>query len=96
MAAALVEAGLAQVEILDWWKKFDLVWARRPGTAGAAGPRALVEVLRCPRCGQVALRSTASLAVEAEPPTLAAVTALRCGRCEAQVPVTPEGVVLAG
>ncbi len=79
----LHDSGFERVEILPWWKMFDRVWARKPGQSPVAGPRSLADVLSCPACGELALGA-------GQP------GALRCGRCGAGVPISPEGIVLYG
>lgn len=79
----LQAAGFEQVQILPWWKKFDRVWALKPGRRPAAPPRTLADVLLCPACGAPALAESSG-------------AALRCGRCGAEVPIGPEGIVLYG
>lgn len=80
-AALLQAAGFEQIEIIPWWKNFDRVWARKPGTFDPAGARPITEVLRCPSCGQVALIQLPD-------------RKLRCAQCESELPVTQEGIIL--
>jgi ubiquinone/menaquinone biosynthesis C-methylase UbiE len=80
-AALLQAAGFEQIEIIPWWKNFDRVWARQPGTLAPAGPRPIHEVLRCSACGQVALIPQPD-------------GSLRCDSCRAVISVSPEGIVL--
>ncbi len=76
----LERKGFVQVEIMPWWKLFDRVLARKPGTLLPAGLPRLEQALLCPACRQ---------------PTLAdAADALRCHRCKRTLLRTPEGIVL--
>jgi ubiquinone/menaquinone biosynthesis C-methylase UbiE len=77
----LCETGFEQVETMDWWKMFDRVWARKPGKPQPQGSRTVTEVLRCPDCGQVSLESSTS-------------ATLRCTECQAELPISAEGIVL--
>jgi hypothetical protein len=74
-------AGFGQIEIMPWWKMFDRVWARKPGQSTMVGTRVLSEILCCPACGEVALTSVP-------------LGALHCEQCKAEVPISPEGIVL--
>ncbi len=76
----LQSVGLEQIEIVPWWKNFDRVRARKPGTWVPAGPRALTEILSCPSCKAVAM-----IPVE---------QAWRCQQCGILWPLTPEGIIL--
>jgi ubiquinone/menaquinone biosynthesis C-methylase UbiE len=77
----LQETGFEEIEIMDWWKTFDRVWARKPGQLQVQGPRALNDVLCCPDCGQVSLITGKA-------------DRLRCTECQAELPVSAEGIVL--
>jgi ubiquinone/menaquinone biosynthesis C-methylase UbiE len=72
-------AGLIEVESRRWQYDYDQVWARKPGQLARAGVRPLVEVLRCPRCGAVALAGTEG--------------ALTCTQCAAQVQAGTDGIL---
>lgn len=80
-ANLLRAAGFEQVEIMPWWKVFDRVWARKPGQLTLPADRALTDILRCPACKKIAL-------------TVVSPQALRCTRCNAEIPVTAEGIIL--
>lgn len=77
----VAEAGLIRVESRRWQYDYDQVWARKPGDLARAGVRPLIEVLRCPRCGAMALAETED--------------ALACAQCGAQVKVATDGIVAA-
>ncbi|MEZ0396366.1 MAG: methyltransferase domain-containing protein [Anaerolineales bacterium] len=76
----LERTGFTQVEVTPWWKLFDRVLARKPGTLTPAGRPRLSEVLLCPACKEPSLIETAD--------------ALRCQRCGRKLPRTPEGILL--
>jgi SAM-dependent methyltransferase len=80
-ATLLDEAGFELVEVVPWRTRSDLILARKRGKATPADARSLTDVLCCPVCGAVALEAVLR-------------NALRCRKCRAQVPVTPEGIVL--
>ncbi len=80
-AGLLGEAGFEQVEILPWWKNFDRVRARKPGPLTPSGIHTLEEALLCPACGKTGL-------------TAASARPMRCRECGAELPVSPEGIIL--
>ncbi|MGD8622908.1 MAG: class I SAM-dependent methyltransferase [Anaerolineae bacterium] len=79
-SALLQETGFEGVEIIDWWKTFDRVWARKPGRFQPQGPRTLADVLCCPECGRIAWETGTSR--------------FRCPACRAELPISEEGIVL--
>lgn len=78
--ALLRQSGFVDMEILPWWKDFDLVWARKPGQFPAVTTRRLVDILRCPSCYQTTLTSASG--------------DLQCINCGRKIPLTPEGILL--
>lgn len=79
----VAQAGFQQIEVQPWWMLFDRVWARKPGQRVPAGADNLLEILRCPACGEASLRAVAGRALE-------------CGWCTESIPASPEGIVLYG
>jgi ubiquinone/menaquinone biosynthesis C-methylase UbiE len=53
LTSLLQNAGFDEVEITPWWKVFNRVFARKPGTLNPACEKSLQDVLRCPQCGRV-------------------------------------------
>lgn len=53
LTSLLQNAGFDDVEITPWWKVFNRVFARKPGSLNPAGVKTLQDVLRCPQCGRV-------------------------------------------
>jgi len=49
----LQNAGFEDVTITPWWRVFNRVFARKPGTLAPAGNLGLADVLICPACGGV-------------------------------------------
>jgi ubiquinone/menaquinone biosynthesis C-methylase UbiE/ribosomal protein S27AE len=72
LTALLQDAGFEDVQVTPWWRVFNRVFARKPGTLIPAGGKSLKDVLRCPRCGQVGGFA------ENE-------STLQCGHCNRQV-----------
>lgn len=77
MMDLLERLGIIDVHILAWQVDYDLVWGRRDGSA-AAGARAALEVLQCPRC---------------DAPTFAEDNqVIRCEQCSALYPIR-DGII---
>jgi ubiquinone/menaquinone biosynthesis C-methylase UbiE len=77
----LLEAkGFVTVEIAPWWKLFDRVLARKPGSLVPATRRSLDDVLLCPVCSKTAWSD--------------GFTSLRCAACGQEVAVSTERIVL--
>ena len=75
------EVGMAAVEVDPWQVDYRIVWAVKAGNSPAAGPLALEEVWRCPRCGAIDW-----VPVEG---------GWRCLTCENHVPLGSDGVIEA-
>ena len=83
LAALLAALDMQRVRIQPWQADYDLVWAVRGGgdpLRRVGGMRPLVEVLRCPSCGEVAFAPAPQ------------ETGLVCGACGVRV-ATGAGVV---
>ncbi len=53
LTSLLHAAGFEDVEITPWWKVFNRVFARKPGTSDPAGAQQFKDILCCPQCGAV-------------------------------------------
>ncbi len=73
--------GVEQIEIASWWEWFDRVLARKSGQPISGSQHTLTDVLRCSACGVAALTNLPS-------------PAFHCRQCGAEIPVSPEGIVL--
>jgi len=78
--ALLERHDLKDIQITQWWKLFDRVFARKNGVLNPSGARTLSAVLRCGACGQVKWKK------EAE--------SLTCQNCGKKLSITKEGIVL--
>ncbi len=79
LTALLHNAGFADVEITPWWRIFNRVFARRPGTLIPAGNKSLKELLRCPQCGNA--RNFAEVE-----------SALQCQKCGKRINIDRDGI----
>ena len=77
----LQNAGFEQVEMLPWWEWFDRVFARKPGQFSPAQPGQLESILKCPRCGKLALNTSGT-------------NGYHCRECKTEITTSPEGVIL--
>ncbi len=75
------DLGLERVEIQVWQVDYRIVWALKPGHSDPSGPRALEEIWRCPRCGQIALHRDGD------------DDSYGCGACGQPVRVGADGVI---
>jgi ubiquinone/menaquinone biosynthesis C-methylase UbiE len=75
------EVGMSEVDVQPWQVDYRIVWAVKAGNSPAAGPLALEEVWRCPRCSAIDW-----VRVEG---------GWRCLTCEARVARGADGVIEA-
>lgn len=81
LTGLLHHAGFEEVEITPWWRVFNRVFARKPGTLVPAGNKKLSEVLVCPGCGEVATFTDSG-------------SSMSCGRCSKQVRRDANGIFI--
>jgi SAM-dependent methyltransferase len=80
MTSMLQANGFEQIRINRWWKLFDRVLARKRGDSPPVRTRSLMDVLKCPSCGQTAWDLTDKT--------------LQCSTCGHVLVVTHRGIVL--
>ncbi len=83
LTSLLKTVGFEDIEITPWWRVFNRVFARKPGTLTPAGNRSLKDVLLCPQCGQAGRLSKEK-------------SDLKCGYCQKQVLMDENGIVIFG
>lgn len=77
----LNNAGFMDVKITPWWRVFDRVFARKPGTLSPAGIKSVSEILTCPNCGKVGFHQPESFS-------------LKCKNCTRNILITDEGIII--
>lgn len=73
------DIGLTHVDIQIWQFDYRIVWAVKPGKSAPAGPLSLVDIWRCPRCGQISMVPEDGN--------------WRCAACGASAPLGSDGVI---
>ncbi len=81
LTSLLQNAGFEDVEITPWWRVFNRVFARKPGTLIPVSTRSLKDVLRCPQCEKAGTFS------ETE-------SALLCRNCAKQIKVDKNAIAI--
>ena len=81
LTSLLQNAGFEDVEITPWWRVFNRVFARKPGTLKPAGNISLKDVLSCPQCGK------AGIFTETD-------STLSCQTCSKQIKVDQDGIMI--
>ena len=77
----LQNAGFEDIQITPWWRVFNRVFARKPGTLIPAGELNLAKVLNCPQCEKAGEFKEVS-------------SSLSCSNCNKQLQPDEIGVIL--
>lgn len=81
LTSLLQYAEFEDVEITPWWRVFNRVFARKPGTLMPTLDKSLKDVLICPQCGKTGTFSKTD-------------TALLCQNCSKQIKVDKDTIAI--
>ena len=80
LTSILQNSGFENIQITKWWKLFDRVFANKYGISSPVRAKSMIDVLKCPSCGQIRWKKTSNT--------------LKCEQCGKELAVTKENIVL--
>lgn len=76
----LNDIGFENVEVVDWWRWFDRVIARKPGDFSAGENVSILDAFACPRCNAHGLEESGN--------------GLKCPQCGNEIPKNADGALI--